>query len=82
MRLRGSNDLGRYGLGLKTASFAHCRLLKVVSKHDSGQASLQLDLDEIDPESNSILDPSRLPQERGGVIQKDMAREPCCLGEV
>ncbi len=69
--VRRSNDLGRYGLGLKTASFAHCRLLKVLSKHVSGQASLQLDLDEIDPESNCVLNPSRIEQkEEEALFQK------------
>ena len=29
---RNSNDLGRYGLGLKTASFSQCRKLSVLSK--------------------------------------------------
>lgn len=29
---RNSKDLGRFGLGLKTASFSHCRRLSVVSK--------------------------------------------------
>jgi len=31
---RGSNDLGRFGLGLKTASLSQCRQLTVVSKKD------------------------------------------------
>src|SRR5262245_47628862 len=31
---RGSNDLGRFGLGLKTASFSQCRKLTVVSARD------------------------------------------------
>ena len=29
---RGSKDLGRFGLGLKTASFSQCRKLSVISK--------------------------------------------------
>src|SRR5450759_755503 len=29
---RGSKDLGRFGLGLKTASFSQCRKLTVLSK--------------------------------------------------
>lgn len=32
LRHRGPNDLGRFGLGLKTASFSQCRTLSVVSK--------------------------------------------------
>ena len=30
--VRGSKDLGRFGLGLKTASFSQCRKLSVISK--------------------------------------------------
>jgi hypothetical protein len=33
---RASHDLGRYGLGLKTASFSQCRELCVVSKPEDG----------------------------------------------
>lgn len=36
---RALNDLGRYGLGLKTASFSQCRELCVVSKPDGGSPS-------------------------------------------
>jgi hypothetical protein len=32
---RGSKDLGRFGLGLKTASFSQCRTLSVISKRES-----------------------------------------------
>jgi len=32
---RGSKDLGRFGLGLKTASFSQCRRLSVISKKES-----------------------------------------------
>ncbi len=32
---RGSKDLGRFGLGLKTASFSQCRRLSVISKREN-----------------------------------------------
>jgi hypothetical protein len=32
---RSSKDLGRFGLGLKTASFSHCRRLSVISKKEN-----------------------------------------------
>ena len=42
---RRPDDLGRFGLGLKTASFSQCRFLVVLSKRD-GRASLRCwDLD-------------------------------------
>lgn len=50
---RGTTDLGRFGLGLKTASFSQCRQLSVVSRTDNGQASgYRWDLDYI-AETNS-----------------------------
>lgn len=36
---RDPDDLGRFGLGLKTASFSQCRVLSVVSKPSSGEMS-------------------------------------------
>ncbi len=42
---RGSADLGRFGLGLKTASFSQCRRLTVVSRSGTGTAAATWDLD-------------------------------------
>lgn len=42
---RGENDLGRFGLGLKTASLSQGRRLTVVTKKDSATSALQWDLD-------------------------------------
>jgi len=39
MDIRSPSDLGRFGLGLKTASFSQCRLLSVVSKTMAGEKS-------------------------------------------
>ncbi|MBJ2221653.1 ATP-binding protein, partial [Pseudomonas sp. MF7453] len=45
---RSSNDLGRFGMGLKTASFSQCRCLTVASRRMSGPVScLRWDLDAI-----------------------------------
>jgi hypothetical protein len=35
---RGSKDLGRFGLGLKTASFSQCRKLTVISKKENSKS--------------------------------------------
>lgn len=44
---RDEPDLGRFGLGLKSASFSQCRRLTVVSRH-SGQTSAAIwDLDDV-----------------------------------
>jgi hypothetical protein len=42
---RAAGDLGRFGLGLKTASFSQCRRLTVVSKRDGQVSCLRWDLD-------------------------------------
>ena len=42
---RESNDLGRFGLGLKTASFSQCRRLTVASKKSGAVGCLRWDLD-------------------------------------
>lgn len=42
---REPNDLGRFGLGLKTASLSQCRKLTVISKKDSVISARRWDLD-------------------------------------
>lgn len=42
---RSAGDLGRFGLGLKTASFSQCRNLTLVSKKDGRLSARQWDLD-------------------------------------
>lgn len=49
---RDSKDLGRFGLGLKSASFSQCRLLTVVSKKDGQLSCFQWDLDIIAKTNN------------------------------
>lgn len=45
--LRSSDDLGRFGLGLKTASLSQCRCLSVISRRNGETAGLSWDLDEV-----------------------------------
>jgi len=42
---RDENDLGRFGLGLKTASFSQCRKLTVVSSQNNQKTATVWDLD-------------------------------------
>lgn len=42
---RSKDDLGRFGLGLKTASFSQCRRLTVVSRQDGIESAARWDLD-------------------------------------
>lgn len=38
---RGADDLGRFGLGLKTASFSQCRRLTVISRQNGGAINIR-----------------------------------------
>ena len=61
-RMYGRGDLGRYGLGLKTASLSQCRTVTIVSRRpDSNRTSIrQLDLDLIaEWDEWLIVDPGR-----------------------
>ena len=42
---RGSNDLGRFGLGLKTASLSQCKTLTVISKKKNNICARRWDID-------------------------------------
>ena len=44
---RDPNDLGRFGLGLKSASFSQCRSLTVITKKDGNTACARWDLDRV-----------------------------------
>lgn len=56
---RNSNDLGRFGLGLKTASLSQCRRLTVISKQDKVVSACIWDIDiltkEPTPKWNALL---------------------------
>lgn len=61
---RSDSDLGRFGLGLKTASMSQCRRLTVVSKSDVGDlAGMVWDLDDIAESQDwlvGVLDPGEI----------------------
>jgi hypothetical protein len=49
LQKRQPEDLGRFGLGLKTASFSQCRRLTVISRKEDGQVTAgQWDLDQME----------------------------------
>jgi hypothetical protein len=52
---RADNDLGRFGLGLKTASLSQCRRLTVVSIKDDHISARRWDLDTIHERQSWIL---------------------------
>lgn len=49
---RRGSDLGRFGLGLKTATFSQCRRLTLVSRKDGETQGVCFDLDELLEESD------------------------------
>jgi len=77
---REKNDLGRYGLGMKTASLSQCRCLSVISKKNGYISGRRWDLDHIidtkewslivlnDEEINSIDDIYVLKEQNTGTI--------------
>ena len=54
---RDAHDLGRFGMGLKTASLSQCRRLTVASIKEGNRSCLRWDLDELatDPQSDWLL---------------------------
>lgn len=53
--IRAKNDLGRFGLGLKTASFSQCRKLTVFSKDGQSVSGYTWDLDVLAEENDWLL---------------------------
>lgn len=53
---RSPDDLGRFGWGLKTASFSQCRRLTVLSNGGSGLSGAEWDLDDIDGWTMAVFD--------------------------
>jgi hypothetical protein len=46
-RERAATDLGRFGLGLKTASLSQARKISVITRHDGVTTALQWDIDHV-----------------------------------
>jgi hypothetical protein len=60
--MRSEHDLGRFGLGLKTASLSQCRHMTVISRRDGHTSALSWDIDEVDRvKSWEALIPEPLP---------------------
>lgn len=60
---RGPEDLGRFGLGLKTASFSQCRLLTVVSAVKGERVGAEWSLSRIEEDDDwfiSLLEPDEI----------------------
>src|SRR5690606_11273097 len=60
---RGPKDLGRFGLGLKTASFSQCRRLTVVSAVQGERAGAEWNLAQVEEEDDwfiAVLEPDEI----------------------
>lgn len=76
LAVRDSDDLGRFGLGLKSASFSQCRRFTVISRKVKGVACKQWDIDRIKENGFKLIDctPSEvgledsIPQKSGTVV--------------
>jgi hypothetical protein len=63
---RGPKDLGRFGLGLKTASFSQCRRLTIISSQNGTRAGAEWDLAKVEDEDDwfiAVLDQSEIEQQ-------------------
>lgn len=71
---RAKNDLGRFGLGLKTASFSQCKRLTVISKKNGVVSARQWDLDYIAEQNEWLLITPDLEQIKSLPLFHDL----CC----
>lgn len=78
LEARETNDLGRFGLGLKSASFSQCRQLTVISRKEGQTAGAVWDLDRVSRTNRweiGVLDTfddvpliDRLPERHGTLV--------------
>jgi hypothetical protein len=62
-KARAPKDLGRFGLGLKTASFSQCRILSVASIQNGVRAGAEWNLTQVEDDDDwfiSILEPEEI----------------------
>jgi hypothetical protein len=65
---RDEPDLGRFGLGLKSASFSQCRRLTVVSRKDGRTCAAIWDLDDVAARNEWAIE---LPDDVAGIPETD-----------
>lgn len=88
---RAADDLGRFGLGLKSASFSQCRSLTVLSRRDTSVSCARWDLDRVSQRNDwslellddhsAILEPEWLPGNGTVVIWRKLDRLTGGFGE-
>lgn len=72
LELREGDDLGRFGLGLKTASFSQCRRLTVVTRNEDGTHCARWDLDDVAKTDDWLV---QLPSSIDGIPHADQIGE-------
>jgi len=72
---RAGNDLGRFGLGLKTASLSQCRTLTVVTKHGKRIEARRWDIDYVSQTGDWSLLVFETADELNAVPRIDKLRE-------
>lgn len=74
---RDEADLGRFGLGLKTASFSQCRLMTVISRRAGVLSAMEWDLDFIadDPKHGWRIRKLDLSDEGARAFERELDRE-------
>lgn len=70
---RGKNDLGRFGLGLKTASFSQCRKLTVFSYDGSEISGYTWDLDILSQTNEWLLQKAHIEEFKDKLASLDSA---------
>lgn len=68
---RSADDLGRFGWGMKSASFSQCKKLTVVSKKGDVHAGACWDLDDIDDWSMMVYP----PEEAAALLMRPMSSD-------
>lgn len=66
---RAEGDLGRFGLGLKTASFSQCRRLTAISRRDGRTSAAIWDLDRVVEEDDWTL---QLPDDASSLAEASL----------
>ena len=69
---RAKNELGKFGLGLKTASFSQCKKLTVISKKDNQISIKQWDLDYIEKENEWLLITPKIESYKNNIFYKEL----------
>ena len=66
--VRAKEDLGRFGWGLKSASFSQCRKLMVISRKNDQDNGAFWDLDKLDSWSMGILDDKEIKTNKNDLL--------------